>query len=141
MDLFSDSLPPGHTPILNPDLLSIGLPQTRGGLTVFPICLRTPLPASDYALLDEALADGSATVTEVSDSGSVPELLLRNGGGKPVLLLDGEELVGAKQNRVLNLTILAPAGKDLRIPVSCVEAGRWSWRCWPRPQDRSSSRA
>jgi hypothetical protein len=26
-----------------------------------------------------------------------------------VLLLDGEELVGAKQNRVLNLTVLAPA--------------------------------
>ena len=42
-----------------------------------------------------------------------------------MLLLDGEELVGAKQNRVLNLTILAPARQAITIPVSCVEAGRW----------------
>ena len=37
----------------------------------------------------------------------------------------GEELVGAKQNRILNLTILAPPKQSIVIPVSCVEAGRW----------------
>jgi hypothetical protein len=46
---------------------------------------------------------------------------------RAVLLLDGEELIGAKQNRVLNLTILAPAHSTLVIPVSCVEQGRWSY--------------
>lgn len=45
-----------------------------------------------------------------------------------MLLLDGEELVGAKQNRVLNLTILVPANTEMTIPVSCVEAGRWQHR-------------
>jgi hypothetical protein len=39
----------------------------------------------------------------------VPQLLFINDAMRPVLLLDGEELVGAKQNRVLNLTVLAPA--------------------------------
>jgi len=38
--------------------------------------------------------------------------------------LDGEELIGAKQNRIVNLTILVAAGQTLHIPVSCVEAGR-----------------
>ena len=80
----------------------------------------------DYLTLDEALARGDVRVTETSDAGDVPELLFENLGEKSVLLLDGEELVGAKQNRVLNLTILAPAKRTITIPVSCVEAGRWS---------------
>jgi hypothetical protein len=65
-------------------------------------------------------------VTELNAGGSVPELRLENNADLPVLLVDGEELVGAKQNRVLNLTILAPAKRTTVIPVSCVEAGRWA---------------
>ncbi len=80
----------------------------------------------DYLTLDEGLAKGEVRVTETSEAGHVPELRLENSGALPVLLLDGEELVGAKQNRVLNLTILAPAKSTITIPVSCVEAGRWS---------------
>jgi hypothetical protein len=51
-----------------------------------------------------------------------------NDADRPLLLLDGEELVGAKQNRVLNTTVLVAAHATLRIPVSCVEQGRWSYR-------------
>ena len=43
-----------------------------------------------------------------------------------MLLYDGEELVGAKQNRILNVSVLVGAGAKLPIPVSCVEQGRWS---------------
>ena len=42
--------------------------------------------------------------------------------------MDGEELLGAKQNRIVNLTILVAANSELTIPVSCVEAGRWRAR-------------
>jgi hypothetical protein len=55
----------------------------------------------------------------------VPELQVTNGTGKRVLLLDGEELIGAKQNRILNTTILVEAASEVRIPVSCVEQHRW----------------
>lgn len=55
----------------------------------------------------------------------MPELKFVNECDRPVLLLDGEELVGAKQNRILNLSVLAPPRKTIIIPVSCVEAGRW----------------
>jgi hypothetical protein len=44
-----------------------------------------------------------------------------------VLLLDGEELAGAKQNRVLNTTILLPEKSETVVPVSCTEANRWSY--------------
>jgi hypothetical protein len=81
-----------------------------------------------YRTLDDALTTGSFRVGEVSVSGSVPELKVLNGLSEPVLLLDGEELIGAKQNRVLNLTIMIPADTETTIPVSCVEAGRWQHR-------------
>ena len=58
----------------------------------------------------------------------MPELLVVNEGPRPVLLVDGEELVGARQNRIVNITLLVPAHGKLHIPVSCVEAGRWSYR-------------
>jgi hypothetical protein len=81
--------------------------------------------ALDYLLLEDGIAHGKVRVTEVSGGGSVPELSVINDADLPVLLVDGEELVGAKQNRVLNLTILVPAKHTMPIPVSCVEAGRW----------------
>lgn len=105
--------------------LEIGPPRQHANLSMFPL-LGGRAGDPDYQTLDEALSAGTARVTEISDAGSVPELHFQNGGDWAVLLLDGEELVGAKQNRVLNLTVLASAGKEIRIPVSCVEAGRWS---------------
>ena len=82
----------------------------------------------DYITLKEALAGGGLTISEVSEGGSVPELKVINAGDRHVLLVDGEELAGAKQNRVLNTTILVAAGSSALIPVSCTEQGRWSYR-------------
>ena len=79
----------------------------------------------DYILAAEALEAGTLEVAEVSDSGSVPELLAINPGESMILLLDGEELVGAKQNRILNTSILLRPKSQTKIPVSCVEQGRW----------------
>jgi hypothetical protein len=106
--------------------VELGAPTRFRNLTVYP--LLRPAPAQeepDYHLLEQAIELGLARVTEVSAGGSVPELRFENRSDRPVLLLDGEELVGAKQNRVLNLTILVAAGHTAAIPVSCVEAGRW----------------
>lgn len=108
----------------------IGRSSQFRNLTLFPLVRRdTPARPLDYMLLEDGIAHGKVRVTELHDRGSVPELRLENTADLPVLLVDGEEIVGAKQNRVLNLTILAPAKQITVIPVSCVEAGRWdmSW--------------
>ena len=81
-----------------------------------------------YLTLKEALEKRLLVVTEVSAQASVPELKVINNADLPVLLLDGEELAGAKQNRVLNTTILVKEKSELIIPVSCTEQGRWSYR-------------
>lgn len=107
------------------DQLEIGELNHFRNLTLFPLLRRAVDEEPSYVLLEDAIQRQVARVTELNGSGSVPELRFENAGDQPVLLLDGEELIGAKQNRVLNLTILAPAKQMLVIPVSCVEAGRW----------------
>ena len=95
-------------------------------LALFPL-IGTHGSLVDYVTLDEALASGDARVTEISNGGSVPELAFVNEGETAVFLLDGEELVGAKQNRILNLSMLVAPKSTVAIPVSCVEAGRWAY--------------
>jgi len=104
--------------------LSLGEATVFENLTMF----RVGAPSEgtlEYLALNDAIALGVARVSEKSRGGSVPELRFTNKADVPVLILDGEELVGAKQNRTVNLTVLAPAKKTITIPVSCVEAGRW----------------
>jgi hypothetical protein len=107
--------------------LTLGDVQRFANLQITPL-LAPAAASADYLTLSEAQALGLAVVTEVSESGSVPTLLLVNNADQAVFLLDGEELVGAKQNRILNLSLLVPAHTTLEIPVSCVEQGRWSRR-------------
>ncbi len=109
--------------------VELGEPVHFRNMTIFPLLPKeAERPTEpDYLLAEDAIAHGLAHITELSDGGSVPELRFENQATIPVLLLDGEELIGAKQNRVLNLTILAPAKRSIVIPVSCVEAGRWQF--------------
>jgi hypothetical protein len=88
--------------------LSIGEPSTYCNLAVFPL-FADEARKPDYLTLDEGLEQGACRVTEISEGGSVPELRFENPSDHRILLLDGEELIGARQNRVLNITILVGA--------------------------------
>ena len=46
-------------------------------------------------------------ITEVSEGGSVPDLRVANLRDLPLLLLDGEQPGGARQDRILNMSVLA----------------------------------
>ena len=106
--------------------LSLGQPQAFANMALFPL-IATHAEAPDYLVLEEALKSNVGHITEISEGGSVPELAFENNAPARVLLVDGEELIGARQNRVLNISILVPAGKKLTIPVSCCEQGRWGY--------------
>lgn len=106
---------------------TIGDPQIYKNLALYPLIAPEDY-APAYVLLDEALERQFARITEVSGAGSVPELAFENTSAEKILLVDGDELVGAKQNRVLNLSILVRGGVKIPIPVSCVEQGRWNYR-------------
>ena len=104
----------------------VGTPLRHENLTVFPLFTTTTRPL-DYLMADEAMAAGLVVVEEVTEGGSVPTLRATNRGESPVLFLEGEELRGAKQNRILNTSILVAARGRAAIPVSCVESGRWRY--------------
>ena len=107
-------------------VLQLGEPVAHRGIVLCPLFPRRD-PHAAYVTLEEALPLGFR-IGEVSEAGSVPELAVVNPTDAAVLLYDGEELLGAMQNRILNVTVLVGAGATLPIPVSCVEEGRWHSR-------------
>lgn len=84
-----------------------GQPQRSGALTVIPILV--PRQA-EPEWLSPWPRPGTACAS------------------RPLLLLDGEQLVGAKQNGILNMTVLVAAQTAVTIAVSRVEQGRWGYR-------------
>lgn len=101
-------------------------PITLHNLSVFPVTL-DKVSGPDYIASAIAIEQHGLRATEIDDSGSVPNLLVENPSSHCVLLLDGEELRGAKQNRIINTTLLlAPRSKTV-VDVSCTESGRWSY--------------
>jgi hypothetical protein len=103
-------------------------PQVRGNLTLFPLFFKAEAEPIPYLLLEEAIAMGGLTIEEASQEGNVNAVFITNNAGQPVLILDGDEILGAKQNRMVNATVLIAVGKRVEVPVSCVERGRWSRR-------------
>lgn len=105
--------------------IELGSIQDFGGMSVVPIY--TAGESHDYLTLKEAMEANLITISEVDQEGMVPELKVINQADVPVLILDGEEVAGAKQNRVLNTTILLRENSKTVIPVSCTEQGRWRY--------------
>ncbi len=106
--------------------LEFGELQSFKNMGVIPL-LTSVNGSPKYLTLKEALEKKLLKVKEIDEDGSVPELKVINKAKVSVLLLDGEELVGAKQNRVVNTTILLKKESETVIPVSCTEQGRWSY--------------
>ena len=97
---------------------SVGSPITRAGASFFPVYLHQSGP-------DILAGPNSHIVVTEKPGASVPTLLVANPNTAPVLITEGETLIGGWQNRVVNVSVLVPASAQLEIPVSCVEAGRW----------------
>lgn len=102
-------------------------PMEIGNLTFFSITNPNYSPQVFLSSI-HAHQNKLLSITEVDDSGVVNKLTAISTADIPILITEGEELIGAKQNRIVNVSILlAPNSKTL-IPVNCSESGRWSYR-------------
>lgn len=114
---------------------AIGSPITRLGVSFFPVYLATNgLPK---------IATGTSSGLEIEELGSaeVPTLSVHNPTKVPALIIEGEHLVGGKQNRSVNTSVLVPSMARLEIPVTCLEQGRWGRsRAYERAQSHTPAR-
>lgn len=110
--------------------VELSAPLTSGPIFLFPVIGLCDV-AGDELTLEEGLSSSAILISETSEDGFVPELLVCNRSTRPLFLLDGEQVVGLKQNRTFNLSMLLPPVSRTVVPVSCVEQGRWFSRAEP----------
>jgi hypothetical protein len=101
--------------------------ETIGRLSFTPLVLAGGGGGPGISLAHEAIAAGTLEVTE-KEGGVVQELLATNKGPLPVAILEGDTLIGCKQNRVVAHSVLIAAGASAVIPVGCMQRGRWRWQ-------------
>jgi hypothetical protein len=100
------------------DRVAVGAPITRLGVSLFPLYLHQAAP-------DIAAPGDDVAIEELADA-AVPTVRFTNGAGAPVLVPAGSTISGGRQNRMVNVSVLLPSAATLDVPVSCVQAGRWS---------------
>ena len=93
-------------------------------LTVVPL-FHSQNIEPDYITLKDGLDSELLEVEELEEGASVNDIILNNHSKQYALLFEGEEFLGAMQNRILNITVLATPKSRQKLPVSCVEQGRW----------------
>jgi hypothetical protein len=106
--------------------VTVGDGVSVGGLRVFPLTSEA-VGGPAYLTGPEAYEAGLIEVGEL-DPPEVPTLSVTNLADVPILLVEGEMLIGGDQNRTMNVTVLCPPRALIDVPVSCVEAGRWGAR-------------
>ena len=106
--------------------LTAGSAIQIGELTLVPIT-RQKLCGRPDILIEDAILVGQLEILE-RDGGTVQQVLARNSGTSDVLVLEGDTLIGCKQNRMVAWSVLVGAGTTVPVSVGCMERGRWSHR-------------
>jgi hypothetical protein len=102
-----------------------GQPVLAYNLAVVPLHTRKGPPYDDYTVLEEAQAAKKVSIRELDGDGTVGALRVHNRDERPLYLVGGELLLGGKQDRMVGSDVVLDAGERQRVPVFCVEQGRW----------------
>ncbi|MDT3694984.1 MAG: DUF6569 family protein [Ignavibacterium sp.] len=100
--------------------------QNRGVVSIVEFSTKR-VNTIEYISGSEAIKQNLIEVLEISQTGSVNNLVVNNNSEKYIFLSDGDILAGAKQNRILNTSLFLAPNSTKQIPVSCVEKGRWNY--------------
>ena len=101
--------------------LRMGNPFFEGNILFVP--LHSNNTGDSFNLLDDSIDAGTLLIEDSNEVGSV---LLSYNSRNPLFVMDGEEIIGARQNRIFNTSFTVENEDKLSVPVTCVEEGRWS---------------
>ncbi len=106
--------------------VQIGDPSPFGNYQIYPLFLN----GDSHPAYTTLLSPGSKEKIRISEeeNARVGRIQISNQAEVPVLIPNGQALIGAKQNRTANRDFLIQAGSSSFIDVSCTEKGRWSFR-------------
>src|SRR5262245_20333926 len=93
--------------------LRVGEPQSAENLTVFPVF--GPEPRCHYHGYAQVQGTG-VTIGELPGGASVNDLFVQNPTDEMVLLFEGEEVLGAQQNRTFDVSVLVKEHSRLEVP-------------------------
>lgn len=111
-----------------------GSAQTIKGLTKIPLISKYTMSSGlDYRLLSQVQDQ-----VVIKESGVVSEIEVYNQSKYPVLIPSGSLLMSrkqGKQDRTIVTNLMIGPGEELKIPVACVEQGRWRPRTFDEMKD------
>jgi len=78
-----------------------------------------------YVPMNKALQDGRLKIKEQEGGATVNTLQATNASKDTIYLMQGEVVVGGKQDRMLAQDVIVAPGATINIGAFCVEHGRW----------------
>ena len=105
-------------------------------------CTFVPLEFNNYTDLkletfSSLFKKRQVEATEIDDNGVVNKIKVSNDSLNLLILHDGEIIVGAKQNRTIDKTVILKPKETRNVDVLCVEKGRWSFKNYEFSQHNS----
>ena len=106
--------------------LELRRPIVDGRLTLIPIIATQPTPSTKFVTLHDGMVRGVISVREVgnSDNWEVDTVRVTNRSRETLVIMEGELIEDAMQDRVTAEAVTVLAGKTQNIQVRCVEEDR-----------------
>lgn len=105
----------------------VGKAESYHGLTLYPLVTPRDFALGELLTLDEALKRKALVVTELEGGAEVNTLMLENVSARPIFIMSGEIMRGAKQDRTMqNDLLIPPKSGKMKVSVFCTEHGRWT---------------
>ena len=98
-----------------------------GSITFQPLKFFFKKKPTNLKSIDQLFDEKLVSLEEIGIDGRVEEVNVKNFSKEFLFVPDGEAIVGAKQNRIAERSVIIAPYFTQKIPVKCVEQYRWNY--------------